>query len=64
MNGVILTIFLLGYAMITLEHSFKVNKAAFALLTGVVCWAVYLVWSPNPDEPAHLLQEQVCHHTN
>ncbi|MFN8397598.1 MAG: sodium:proton antiporter NhaD [Bacteroidia bacterium] len=59
MNGVILTIFLLGYAMITLEHSLKVNKAAFALLTGVVCWAVYLVWSPNPDEPAHLLQEQV-----
>lgn len=59
MNAVILTLFVLGYVMITLEHSLKVNKAAFALLTGVVCWAVYLVWSPDPEGPTHALHEQV-----
>lgn len=34
-------IFLLGYAGIVLEHEIKINKAATALITGGLMWAVY-----------------------
>lgn len=34
-------IFILGYTAIALEHPIKVDKAASALLTGVILWAVY-----------------------
>ncbi|MCF6171181.1 MAG: sodium:proton antiporter NhaD [Bacteroidales bacterium] len=36
-----LVIFVLGYTMIALEHPIKVDKAASALLTGTVLWAIY-----------------------
>jgi Na+/H+ antiporter NhaD/arsenite permease-like protein len=41
MTIAILIVFVLGYAAIVLEHSLKVNKAAVALLTGVLCWVLY-----------------------
>lgn len=31
------------------EHSIKVNKAATALVTGSLCWTVYILFSPNKD---------------
>ncbi len=34
-------IFILGYTMIALEHPFKLDKAASALLTGTILWALY-----------------------
>ncbi|MBN2668073.1 MAG: sodium:proton antiporter NhaD [Bacteroidales bacterium] len=34
-------IFVLGYTMIALEHPLKIDKAASALLIGVLTWAVY-----------------------
>lgn len=34
-------IFILGYTMIALEHPLKIDKAASALLTGTVLWALY-----------------------
>ena len=34
-------VFVLGYLFIALEHPFKIDKAASALVTGVVCWALY-----------------------
>ena len=34
-------IFVLGYLFIALEHPLKIDKAASALVTGVVCWALY-----------------------
>jgi Na+/H+ antiporter NhaD/arsenite permease-like protein len=37
----VVIVFVLGYLLITLEHSVKVNKAAVALLTGVLCWSIY-----------------------
>lgn len=36
-----LVIFILGYTMIALEHPLKIDKAASALLTGTVLWAIY-----------------------
>ncbi|MCC7338116.1 MAG: sodium:proton antiporter NhaD [Pirellulaceae bacterium] len=43
MLTVIITIFVLGYLAIALEHKLHINKAASALVTGVVCWALYLL---------------------
>jgi Na+/H+ antiporter NhaD/arsenite permease-like protein len=34
-------IFVLGYTMIALEHPIKIDKAASALLTGTILWALY-----------------------
>ncbi len=38
---VLVTIFILGYACIALEHPLKVNKTATALLLGTALWAVF-----------------------
>ncbi len=43
----IITVFCIGYASIILEHNINVDKAASAVLTGVLCWAVYILAAPN-----------------
>ncbi len=44
--------FLVGYAAIAFEHPLKINKAGSALLTGVLCWVIYisLDWTPDNIE--------------
>ena len=51
-------IFLVGYVVITLEHSIKINKAATALITGVLCWTIYIVMSPDKQ----MVNESLAHH--
>lgn len=41
----IVFIFLIGYLIIACEHSIGLNKAATAILTGVLCWTVYSLGS-------------------
>jgi len=48
----IIAIFVLGYAAIALEQQLKINKAASALLTGVLCWTVYVLLAPNREAVA------------
>lgn len=43
MNIVIIIVFLTGYLAIIFEHRLKNNKAALALVTGVLCWTVLAV---------------------
>ena len=38
----ILGVFALGYVAIILEHYWKVNKSAVAILLAVLCWVIYL----------------------
>lgn len=46
----LVTIFIIGYACIALEHPLKINKTATALLLGVLVWAVYNMFNiGNPD---------------
>jgi len=45
MTVLILIIFIAGYAAIAFEHPLKVNKAASALITGVLCWTIYILQS-------------------
>lgn len=44
MNEVLIAIFVLGYAAIAFEHPLKINKAAPAIITGVLCWTVYALF--------------------
>ncbi|MBP5326446.1 MAG: sodium:proton antiporter NhaD [Bacteroidales bacterium] len=37
----LVTIFIIGYACIALEHPLKINKTATALLLGVLTWAIF-----------------------
>jgi Na+/H+ antiporter NhaD/arsenite permease-like protein len=36
-------VFVLGYTAIALEHPIKVDKAASALITGTLCWLIYIL---------------------
>ena len=36
-----LIIFIVGYAFIAFEHNIKIDKAASALITGSLCWAIF-----------------------
>lgn len=58
MELLIITIFILGYIAIAFEHSIKLNKAASALIAGVLCWVVYMVHSPEK----HIVNEQLTGH--
>jgi Na+/H+ antiporter NhaD/arsenite permease-like protein len=54
----IITIFVLGYLAIAFEHLLKINKAAIALVTGVLCWTIYILFSSEPN----YVTEQLAHH--
>jgi len=48
--GFIILVFILGYAAIAFEHTIRINKAATALITGVLCWTIYIFLSDSKDE--------------
>jgi hypothetical protein len=58
MTTLMILIFVIGYLAITLEHNIHINKTATALLTGVLCWAVYAL---NASD-VHIVSEQLSHH--
>ena len=46
----LILIFVLGYIGIATEHAIKINKTASALITGVICWAIYILFGADtPD---------------
>ncbi len=47
MEIAIILIFILGYLAIALEHPIKINKTASALLTGVLCWTLFVLSDPS-----------------
>lgn len=59
MQILIISTFVVGYLAIALEHPIKINKTATALLTGVLCWTIYMVFSLEKttvlDELSHHL---------
>jgi Na+/H+ antiporter NhaD/arsenite permease-like protein len=59
MEGLIILIFLVGYAAIVLEHKLSINKSSSALLTGVLTWTVVALTSPNIEETLHHLNEHL-----
>ncbi|MBK8089745.1 MAG: sodium:proton antiporter NhaD [Chitinophagaceae bacterium] len=51
----VLIVFVIGYAAIAMEHSIKLNKAASALLTGVLCWVLYMFAGNGKEEAGEKL---------
>lgn len=43
----IVIIFIIGYLAIALEHPIKINKTASALITGVLCWTLFILDTPT-----------------
>lgn len=60
MLTLIVVVFVLGYLAIAFEHNLKINKSAPAILTGVLCWTLY-IFSQN-SESKELVNEQLQHH--
>lgn len=56
MTVLIVSIFVIGYLAIAFEHSTKINKAAPALITGVLCWSIYSLFTTDK----HLVDEQLA----
>jgi len=54
----IILVFVLGYIAIAFEHPLKLNKAASALITGVLCWTIYILQS----ESGETVSEELLHH--
>ena len=42
---ILIAAFVIGYICIALEHNLKIDKAAAAILTGVICWVLLIVGS-------------------
>lgn len=50
MSILIIIVFVVGYLCIALEHPLKIDKAASALATGVLCWTIFVLGSSGiPD---------------
>lgn len=43
MYTLMIVVFVLGYAAIALEHNIRIDKAASALITGTLCWTIYVL---------------------
>lgn len=58
-------IFILGYLFIALEHTIKIDKAATALLTGVICWVLVVLGKGAifpADVDMEFLDSEILHH--
>lgn len=45
--GFVVVIFIVGYILIAFEHKIKIDKAATALVIGVVCWLISFIIEPS-----------------
>lgn len=58
-------VFVLGYLFIALEHTFKIDKAAIALITGVSCWILVMLGKTTLFPEAtdfEFINEEILHH--
>lgn len=58
MIALIITVFVIGYAAIAFEHNIKINKTASALITGVICWTIYILFNTDTH---HVNEELLLH---
>jgi Na+/H+ antiporter NhaD/arsenite permease-like protein len=59
MYTLIIVMFIAGYAAIAFEHPLKINKTASALLTGVLCWVIYIMGGTDVDHVTAQLYEHL-----
>ena len=58
MTAIIVIVFIIGYLGIAFEHPLRINKAASALLTGVICWSIFALFGGDKDH----ISEELGHH--
>jgi len=58
MIEIVIVIFVFGYIAIATEHQIKLDKAASALITGVLCWMFYFLSSSSSHGP----EVELMHH--
>jgi Na+/H+ antiporter NhaD/arsenite permease-like protein len=59
MEAAVIVIFVIGYLLIAFEHPVKINKSATAIVTGVLCWSVYAMFS---NESIEHITHQLAEH--
>lgn len=59
MTGLVIIIFIVGYISIAFEHKIKIDKAATALVTGVLCWLFYFLASDSIPKVEHELLQHL-----
>ncbi|MCF8448346.1 MAG: sodium:proton antiporter NhaD [Taibaiella sp.] len=59
MATLLILVFIIGYIAIATEHQIKINKAASALVTGVICWTIYMSYNTDKHLVTHELTEQL-----
>jgi Na+/H+ antiporter NhaD/arsenite permease-like protein len=59
MEAIMLIVFIIGYIAITLEHPLHINKAASAIITGVLCWTVFILHGHDYDHVNLELTEHI-----
>jgi Na+/H+ antiporter NhaD/arsenite permease-like protein len=52
-------VFILGYAAIAFEHNLKIDKAAAALVTGVLCWVFFVFGGAETHQIEHDLLNHI-----
>ncbi len=57
MEILLISIFALGYFFIAFEHKFKIDKAATALITGVLTWTILVSFSDYK-----IIDKELAHH--
>lgn len=59
MIALIVLVFVVGYMAIAFEHPLRVNKAASALVTGVLCWTVFALFESDGEHVSEMLTEHL-----
>lgn len=59
MSLLIIVVFVIGYIFIAFEHPIKIDKAASALVTGVLAWTFFFFSSENPEDPSYHLNHHI-----
>jgi Na+/H+ antiporter NhaD/arsenite permease-like protein len=59
MTTFIIILFIIGYLFIALEHNVHINKTASALLTGILCWTLFIISGPSETITASNLYQEV-----
>ena len=57
MEILLISVFSLGYLLIAFEHNIRIDKAAIALITGVLTWTIFVFYSDH-----HFIDEELAHH--
>lgn len=70
MISAVVVVFIIGYLLIVFEHPLNINKTASALLTGILCWVLIAVMTPDSSvlelakgkDFHHWIKSELSHH--